>query len=409
MDRPLNIVKVIPYPLPVLRFGGPVVQAQVVCRELAARGHEVRVVTTDIDLPADIPRDQWLENDGYHVCYSSTSPHHRMPPYYTPGIRRPLQETLKTADVVQTNIGLTLTNDMVRKLARRAGVPYVYNAEGALCPKRLQIKSFEKKLFRYFYENRIVREAAACQAVSQYERDTLLEWGVHPERIAVIPNGFSLPPVVSEEAKQASRQQLGYADDDVVILFMGRISQIKGIDLLLTAFERIRNEFPQAQMIVAGPDEGIQAALTQFVRKHGLEKRVRFPGIIAGEEKTNALRSADIFALTSHSEGLPNAVIEGLGYGLAMLLTHRCNVPEVADYNAGHVVEAEVEPIEQALRKLLEDAQQRANCQQNARRLAVERFSLDKVVDDLENLYRGLADSPSDANGTANLQSTASP
>ncbi|MEW4564864.1 glycosyltransferase [Bremerella sp. JC770] len=193
MDRPLKIAKVIPYPLPVLRFGGPVVQAQVVCRELAARGHEVRVITTDIDLPAEYPRDQWIENDGYQVCYTSTAAHHRMPPYYTPGIRRPLREILSDTDVVQTNIGLTLTNDMVRKLTRQAGVPYVYNAEGALCPTRLQIKSLEKMLFRYFFENRIVREAAVCQAVSQYERETLLQWGVHPERIAVIPNGFSLP------------------------------------------------------------------------------------------------------------------------------------------------------------------------------------------------------------------------
>ncbi|WP_146115492.1 MULTISPECIES: glycosyltransferase [Pirellulaceae] len=403
MDRPLKIVKVIPYPLPVLRFGGPVVQAQVVCRELAARGHEVRVLTTDIDLPQEFPRDKWIENDGYQIRYTSTSPHHRMPPFYTPGIRRPLQEILAEADVVQTNIGLTLTNEMVRKLTGRVGVPYVYNAEGALCPKRLQIKSIEKKLFRYCYENRIVREAAVCQAVSQYERETLLEWGVHPERIAVIPNGFSLPPIETWESRQAIRHQMGHAEDDVLILFMGRISQIKGIDLLLGAFERLSAEFPRAQLIIAGPDEGIQANLQQFVRKHGLEHRVRFPGIIDGAEKNRTLQAADIFALTSHSEGLPNAVIEALGYGLAMLLTHRCNVPEVTEYRAGHVVEAEIESIALALRNLLGDAQQRSEYQQNARRLAVERFALDRVVDDLEKLYQGLAQSSQSHEAIANL------
>lgn len=387
MDRPLKIVKVIPYPLPVLRFGGPVVQAQVVCRELASRGHEVHVVTTDIGLPDDMPRDQWIDTDGYQVCYTSTYPHHRLPPYYTPGIRRPLKQVLKTADVVQTNIGLTLTNDMARKLTKRAGVPYVYNAEGALCPTRMQIKPYEKKLFRFCYENRIVREAAVCQAVSQYERETLLDWGVHPERIAVIPNGFSLPPIESCEGKQSIRQELGYAEDDVVILFMGRISQIKGIDLLLTAFDRVAAEFPQAKLVIAGPDEGIQDGLQKLVKQQGLENRVRFPGIIDGEKKSKYLQAADIFALTSHSEGLPNAVIEGLGYGLAMLLTHRCNVPEVTEYEAGHVVEAEVEPIQIALKQLLADAQMRASCQQNARRLAVERFALDKVVDRLEEVY----------------------
>lgn len=406
VDRPLKIVKVIPYPLPVLRFGGPVVQAQVVCQELAARGHEVRVITTDMDLPQEFPRDQWIENDGYHICYTSSSPHHRMPPYYTPGIRRPLREILEGTDVVQTNIGLTLTNDIVRKLTKRAGVPYVYNAEGALCAKRMQIRSLEKKLFRYCYENRIVREAAICQAVSQYERDTLLEWGVHPERIAVIPNGFSLPPIDSRETRLTIRQQLGYAEDDIVILFMGRISPIKGIDLLLHAFERIRDEFPKAQMMIAGPDEGIQKTLEEFVQQHGLEHRIRFPGIIGGDDKTNAFRAADVFALTSHTEGLPNAVIEGLGYGLAMLLTHRCNVPEVTDYEAGHVVEAEVESIESALRKLLEDVEYRAKCQQNARRLAVERFALDKVVDDLEQLYRGLAYASRDPKAVPDLQAT---
>ncbi|MBA2112925.1 glycosyltransferase [Bremerella alba] len=394
MDRPLKIAKVIPYPLQALRFGGPVVQAQVVCRELAARGHEVRVITTDIELPQDIRRNEWIENEGYHIYYASTSPHHRMPPYYTPSIRRPLREILDGTDVVQTNIGLTLTNDMVRKLTKRAGVPYVYNAEGALCPKRMQIKSFEKKLFRYFYENRIVREAAVCQAVSQYERDTLMQWGVSPERIAVIPNGFSLPPIDTREAKMGLRQQLGYTNDDIVILFMGRISPIKGIDLLLNAFDQISDEFPNAQLMIAGPDEGIQATLKKFVQKLGLEQRVRFSGLIGGEEKTKALQSADIFALTSHSEGLPNAVIEGLGYGLAMLLTLYCNVPEIEEYDAGYIADTNVGSIASRLRLLLGDDRKRLSCQENARRLAQDRFSLGKVINDLEKVYYSIAKHP---------------
>ncbi|MEW4564863.1 glycosyltransferase [Bremerella sp. JC770] len=177
---------------------------------------------------------------------------------------------------------------------------------------------------------------------------------------------------------------------------------------LLAAFARIRDDFPGARLIIAGPDEGVRANLQQFVQTHGLESRVQFPGTVSGEEKTKTLQSADVFALTSHSEGLPNAVIEGLGHGLAMLLTHRCNVPEVTEYQAGHVVDAAVDPIEMGLRALLEDAEHRQQCQQNARRLAVERFELTKVVDDLEQLYRGLTGSRTVSPMLAERQATES-
>ena len=115
---PLTIVRAMPFFAPATQFGGVISQARETSRKLAARGHRVRVVTTDNGQPDHTPRDTWIEQDGYEVYYARTTALHRGVPYWTPSIREPLLQALPEADVLQLNVGLTLTNALARKLAR---------------------------------------------------------------------------------------------------------------------------------------------------------------------------------------------------------------------------------------------------------------------------------------------------
>ena len=387
---PLTIVRAMPFFAPATQFGGVISQARETSRKLAAQGHRVRVVTTDNGQPDQTPRDVWVEQDGYEVYYASTSALQRGVPYWSPSIRKPLLEALPDADVLQLNVGLTLTNALARKLAQRFGVPYVYNAEGALCPVRLRLKRWRKSLFLSLVERRVLRDAAALQAVTGKEADDLVRQGALRERVHLIPNGVGAAEHVPSAAGDP-REHLGIPADAPLVLFLGRIHQIKGIGLLLSAIARVTDVEPW--LLVVGPDEdGSRGALEAQTDELKIRQRVLFTGAQDGASKAAMFATADLFALTSYTEGLPNAVLEACAHGLPCLITRECNVPEVAEHGAGRVVECDIQAISAALSEMLTDRGALEAMGEAARRLVEQRFSLDGVVNELSNLYRSLYD-----------------
>lgn len=388
MSRPLHIVRVIPFLTP--QFGGPAIQCRAVAAELARRGHTVDVITSDLGLEPDVPRDSWRAVDGYRVFHARARGWQRSVPYPTPQVTaRVLDEVAGTADVLCGNVGLSLWNTRARRVAQRSSTPFVYNAEGALCPARLRVKRRRKTLFLCTLERGILARADALQAVTEIEREHLVAQGADAERIHVIPNGVPIGGAAADG--RAFRHRFGIAEDAVVVLFLGRLDPLKGIDLLLESARAVLPDAPRLTVVVAGPDYGHREQLEQLASAAPLAGRVVFPGLLDTSACRDATAAADVFALTSHTEGLPNGVLEAAAAGLPLLVTEGCNVPEVAEFDAGHVAPASVPDLTAALRELAVDVTRRSVCGANARRMAQERFALDRVVDRLERLYRELA------------------
>lgn len=375
-------------------FGGPVAQARIVHRELVARGHDVRLITTDLGQEPDAPRDTWHQRDGVRCYYAKATGLARIPPYWIPKpARHELRAALADADVVTINVGLSLWGKAVLSACRAASTPYVYNAEGALDPVRLAEKGWQKKLFLSCCERPVVRHAAALQAVTEYEAETLAAQGAASDRIHIVPNGVEVPPPTSQQQRTAGRKILGIPLDATVVLFFGRVSMLKGIDLLLAAAGSLMSTRPEVHIAIAGPDEGVVAGLRQQAQALQIHERVHFhPGVRTDRAKAEVLAAADVFALTSRTEGLPNAALEAAATGLPLLLTAACHLPEVADASAGSVCTEDAEDIAAALSRLLDDPVHRHRCAKNALQLASERFSIVTVVDQLVDLYRTLAE-----------------
>jgi len=387
---PMRILKVMPFFEPATQFGGVVSQAGLVCAELAARGHVVRVLTTDMGQEESLQRDRWIERDGYLVYYASTRPWNRVVPYWTPMLASPLRQTLPATQVLTLNVGLTLTNRLAARLAHRLGVPYVYNAEGALCPERLRLKRFGKSLFLRVVERPLLAGAAACQAVTDKEMDDLLGQGAPRERIHKIPNGI---PALQTAGGAQFRQRHGIPAAVPMLLFLGRLHEIKGLDLLIEAFAGTRHH--QAVLVLAGKDEdGSGRRALRMAQNLGVGDRVIPIGHVEAAEKLQALDAADLFALTSRSEGLPNAVLEALTAGLPCLLTEPCHVPEVAEAGAGRELPLSVDAIRLAMDEMLADSAGLALMGRAAKDLARQDFALEQVVGALEELYGSLCGLP---------------
>ena len=176
-----------------------------------------------------------------------------------------------------------------------------------------------------------------------------------------------------------------------MVLFMGRLHRIKGLDVLVDAFATLRGSLRAAQLVIAGPDEGERAAVEVRARRLGVSDAVHVVGRVDGDLRLAALRAADVFALTSHSEGMPNAVLEACASGTPVLISDRCNLPEVSSFAAGRIVEVRAGAVAGALVEMLADQPRLESMGENGRRMVRERFAFSTVIDRLERMYEQLA------------------
>lgn len=383
----LSIALVMPFFDPALQFGGPVIQAYEVCRRLSVLGHRVSVVTTDIGLSNKFARDHWIDRDGFRVFYVTTNFWNRLPPYYCPGFRRPLAEVIPKSDIVYLRVGLTVVNDLATRIAMRSNVPYIYNAEGCLCPERLKIKFLSKWLFLRVFERRILARASRLHACTVKEASDYTRQGADDSKIDIIPNGVEIPVLETETASAERFRHQFSIPDGPIVLYMGRLTPLKGPEILLKAFLSLPSDL-NAQLVFAGSDWGSEVALRQTTEAAGAKHRVHFVGNLNGEHKQGAFRSASLFALISYSEGLPNAVLEALSFGLPCVVSRNCNVDAIASHGAGAVVSTDHAEAASAINETLSNAAIQAAQSIAARNLAQSQFHIESVIASIEASFR---------------------
>jgi glycosyltransferase involved in cell wall biosynthesis len=153
----------------------------------------------------------------------------------------------------------------------------------------------------------------------------LVNEGVVPDGKAVVLGEGSIAGVdvarFSPDAniRDVVREQLGYAKDDVVILYLGRVTMDKGMKELSDAFNSVRTRFPWAQLLIVGPDEG---GTSKAMRDHlgPNAEAARFIGFT--REPQNFMRAADIFCIPSYREGFGSVIIEAGACGLPTVATN---------------------------------------------------------------------------------------
>lgn len=134
----------------------------------------------------------------------------------------------------------------------------------------------------------------------------------------------------NNEERRLIRQRLGIPEGDKVFVFVGSMSADKGIFELLEAFTQIKpGDYGLHLLLVgSGPEE---AALAGIAASRGLTNRLHMAGDLPHHEIPKFMSAADIFVLPSHSEGLPNVVLEAMGCSLPVIGTRVGGIPEAVD------------------------------------------------------------------------------
>jgi glycosyltransferase involved in cell wall biosynthesis len=206
-----------------------------------------------------------------------------------------------------------------------------------------------------------------------------------------IYNGVAPIPFWTKEAAEAFRQREGFPADALVVLCVSNFYPYKGHEELVEAFARIVPAFPNVILLMVGRDSGTMEATKARVRERGIEGSVRFVG--SRTDVPDLLRASDLFVHPSREEGFSNAILEAMAAGLPVVACAVGGNPEaVVDRETGRLVPSrDAAAFASAVAELLADPEKRKAMGEAGRVRATERFSLDRMVGEMESLYESLA------------------
>lgn len=220
-----------------------------------------------------------------------------------------------------------------------------------VCPRSgLLLDDLERSRFmRWFVPFVLQRcDVVVCQGESWKTRFRGLD--VPAEKLAVIPNWLDTGPY----ARLAAERTPG---DTRTFVYMGRIERYKGIFDLIAAVDRQRDGLERARFVICGGGSA-EGEARRRVTRLGLDDRFEFRGWVAGEAKNETWRDGEVLVLPSHREGMPNAVLEAMAAGLAVIATRVGGVPDIltGDEHGGVLIEpGDVEALGAALAALAGD------------------------------------------------------
>lgn len=183
---------------------------------------------------------------------------------------------------------------------------------------------------------RVLREADAVVAVSRDLREKVIALGVDPDAVHVVPRGVDPARFFPGDREQA-RQRLGLPLDWPVLLWVGRMVPVKGLDVLIAACKRLAAQGTGFQLCLVG-DGPLRPALEQTCRAAGLADCVTFIGSVGQHHLPDWYRSADVTVLPSRSEGIPNVLRESLACGTPFVASRVGGIPEIADESSCRLV-----------------------------------------------------------------------
>lgn len=361
--------------------GGPAHAVVLMQRALQLQGITIEIATTDDDGPrrrlAKVPAA------AYQHCFAKWTEFYKVAPGFVPWMFRHVRDY----DVIHIHALFSFVSVIAALIAAMAGVPYVVRPLGTL--NRYGVEKHRpllKKLSLRCIEGPLLRRAAAVHFTADAEEAEASQLGV-PLRGIVLPLGiddFSPPAtaVLTNAFPALAGQRF--------ILFMSRLDPKKNLEAVLQAFAITQRTLPAVRLVVAGngnPDyvAGLQALAVSL----GVQHRVVWTGFVAGEQKAALLAAAELFLLPSWSENFGIAAAEALMAGLPCILGHGVALSEaVVDAEAGIGVDTDTDSIAAALALLLESPALRERMQQNARKLARERYSLTAMGKGLLALYQ---------------------
>lgn len=244
------------------------------------------------------------------------------------------------------------------------------------------------------FHKRTLAQVSRLIAVSAATAKHIKEQDLVPsERIVVIRNGIDVKKFRTANSEGTNyRRSLNVPEDCLLVGSIGELRQLKRHDDFIRAAAIVSREFPSAYFVLAGSEVSVDAGerprLQKLVEAVGLRERFRFLGWLGNA--ASLLSSLDVFVSASETESFGLVIVEAMAAGVAVVATATEGAREVTmEGEVGLLVPVgDVDRIAREVSSLLRDTNRREQLASQAQRIVAEQFSLDRMVDEVERLYR---------------------
>jgi glycosyltransferase involved in cell wall biosynthesis len=389
------ILHVVPYFAPAWAFGGVVRAVAGLARAQVDAGHEPIVLTTDaLTRSTRLPQGATTV-DGTSVLRvrnRSSAARSRLNLSTPVNFRAALDGLLErhAVEVVHCHELRTIETLHVARLPAPTAPARIVSPHGTLpytsgrtVAKRAWDRLLAKQMLPAFDAVAALTPAEAGDARSLWAR---FQVPIDDAQIRIVPNGVDPAAFAGRPAREAARARW-HLGNGPVVLFLGRLAERKGVDLLVQAFAEAARGRPDARLLIAGPDEGAGRQVRAAVARLGLSDRVTHAGLLSDDDRLAALAAADLFALPAIGEGLPVAALEALACGVPVLASPDCHLPDLETEGAGLVVARTPAAWAAALGQLVDDEARRDTMSTRARSLACRRYTWARVAAEMDAAY----------------------
>jgi glycosyltransferase involved in cell wall biosynthesis len=393
----MRCAHVIPYM--AARAGGPVVVVDRLCRQIARRGVEPIVLTTDV-LSDMAPRPAWSSisrvggagaRGGEYELRAYRAWSRRFA--YSPALASALDRIIPTCDLVHVHTLWTHATAAAVRACRRHRVPYVLMPHGMLDPNSLSRKSLRKIIYGHLFEFQRVRSAAGVIYTTERERE-LAERSVGTAGsgppVYVVPLGADEPPGDRDGLAREFLASRPFLAGKQIVTYLSRVHPKKGLDLLVPAFAKVAARMPQAHLLIVGPDEAdTWPRVRRQIEQLGLQPHVTRIDMLMGAAKWAALAASTLFVLPSYQENFAIAVAEALRIGTPVVISDRVNIwPTVEAGRAGRVVPCDADALTAAIHVSLADEAAWRDMSAAAVMVATRNYDWGKTADAMMEVYQ---------------------
>ena len=367
-------------------FGGPSESLEQSSAALARRGHEVEIVSLDP------PSAKWVTDYPFPV--------HALGPgrgtyAYAPNFADWVGKRRTQYDAVIVHGLWQYSSFGIWRALHGTATPYFVFPHGMLDPwfkRTYPLKHLKKLLYWPWAEYRVLRDAKAVLFTSEEERLLAREsFSLYRCNEVVVNYGTAAPRLDLESAREDFLGSFPRLRGNRFLLFLGRLHEKKGSELLIQAFAGLRNSSAgnwPLQLVLAGPcaDNEYLLYLRQLAATATKDDgSIIFTGMLSGTRKWGAFRAAEAFILPSHQENFGIAVVEALACGTPVLISNKVNIwREIEADRVGYVENDDLAGTTALLKRWLSTPQEvRAGMKQSAPDCFARRFEIERATDSL--------------------------
>jgi len=370
-------------------FGGPVTAVRSISKELA-RNNEVTIYTTSaLDQRRDLKNRPFkIRSEGYQVVY--------FPRILTisgfnisPSMAQAIREELNEYDIVHLHSFRHFQDIIVHRYAREYDVPYVLQTHGSV--PRIVAKQRLKWLYDKFFGYKLLRDSSKVVALTRTEAQQYRNVGVPDKKISIIPNGVDLSAYADLPQNGDFKAKYGISRDRTIILYLGRLHRIKGIDLLLAAYKKLVEEMrTNALLVIAGPDDGYLNTLKSLINQLKLEHNVLLTGPLYDRNKLEAYVDAEVYILPSRYEIFGNTILEAYACSKPVIASDVQSISDIVlNGKTGLLFKAgDVQELVRTLAFVITHPEEAGKMGREGHEFLKDTFLIENISRSLETLYQ---------------------